>query len=198
MKMFVIVLVVALCAAFGHAGFYNVITTDEVAVLPATLAQSGGINVSPTAADYRAAGWRMTTAFTVPEGYETISGTRHVTVDGDTVTETWDVETTADAAQRRFVEQAASLPADLMVKYGAFHSAYTNAVIAAVGAGATVPDNVTFEALVGVLFQLEGDQWTKIALGLTSLWNAVVVVDGGNLMTTYDKLPLMEYRRLNP
>jgi len=198
MKRFVMVAVVALCAAVVQAGFFNVITLQEVYVLPSTLVQSGGINVSPTAVEYRAAGWRSFVSFVVPDGYATVMGTRRLVVDGDAVAETWDVETVADAEQRRFVEQADSLPDDLMGKYVAFHSAYANAVAAAIGAGAEVPENVTFEVLVNVLGQLEGDQWTKIALGLTALWNAVVVVDGGNLATTYDKLPLMEYRRLNP
>jgi len=99
----------------------------------------------------------------------------------------------------------AALAVDPLVaeKYVIFYTQYVDAITKATIAGADVPEKISYEILNQMLDTLCDDptkkdlqDWTRIAVRLGNAWNALVVADGGNSSITYDKLPILERRRL--
>ena len=185
--------------------YYNRITGETRNQRPATI-RLGDIGYPrPSEAIYAAAGWVPVTPFVTPEGMAKIAGTQSVVWDGTTATEHWQFETLEAAQERQEAAELAAtqrrawaLSSDLVTAYEAFHAAYSQAVAAAIAAGAEISQSVTYQALVAALNALEGDQWTRVALQLSQLWNVVVVHCGGNMTKAYQMLPLLEFRRENP
>ena len=182
--------------------YYNTKSGEIALRLPKQYQTSIGIMTSPTPADHRAHGWlpHPVVAFDAPEGYVAV-GPVTIEVIDDIPYERRAVITEAEYAQQQLDARAASIDAEVMDKYRAFHADFTAGVIAAIAAGAQIdPSSVTYESLVSALAQLEGEQWGRLANALTARWNAVCIVaehkHGWSVSAVYyEWLPVMEYRR---
>ena len=111
-------------------------------------------------------GWRKLIRAQVPDGERIVTWSWQETGDPDTVAEVVTTEAIPEPA----------IPESVLAKWGAFAAEYQNAVAAAIAAGADIPETVSYEVLVAALTQLPGDQWTRVAVALDALWNALCIV----------------------
>jgi hypothetical protein len=146
---------------------------------------------------------------TLPEGARveaeslTVSGTQAL----QTVTAFKTVQELADEAAA-MVEDAANRAAEAVdpvvaEKYAAFYAQCTAAIGAAMAAGATVPEKISYETLNEMLDVLcdnpatkDLQDWLRMSVRLGNSWSALVVADGGNSAMTYERMPILERRRL--
>jgi hypothetical protein len=181
--------------------YYNHITKTESARLPVPLTLDSIAWTKPNPAQYNAAGWVLQPVepFQTPEGYERVAGTRRVEFDGTTAREVFDVETTAEAAERRMKARAWGLPQTVADAYNQFHIVFEQAVVAAIAAGAQLdPGDISYQNLMHAIAQLEGEQWLKLADVLRDMWRIVEIRHGGTPAQVYADQDAMDYRRLNP
>jgi len=138
---------------------------------------------------------------TVPAGYVLQNETW--TVENGVAVQDGDLLTDAEAAE--FAANAAALAIDPVVaeKYAAFHSQCAAAIGAAMAAGATVPEKISYETLNAMLDVLcenpataSLQDWLRMSVRIGNSWSALVVADGGNSAMTYERMPILERRRL--
>jgi len=117
------------------------------------------------------AGWREITA---PDTTETPDGMQRVASRWDQ--DPADPDGCIETRQFEDIPQPDPIPESVIAKYAAFATAYSEAIIAARAAGADISPDVSYENLIAALNQLPGDQWTRTAVGLSALWDALCIV----------------------
>ncbi len=172
---------------------------DEV---PSRLPERPDIRNYQLREDLHAAdGFYPASLVTIPAGYVLLN--EHWTVENGVAVQDGDLLTKAEAAEVAANAAAQAVDPVVAEKYAAFHSQCAAAIGAAMAAGATVPEKISYETLNAMLDVLcenpataSLQDWLRMSVRIGNSWSALVVADGGNSAMTYERMPILERRRL--